>query len=232
MIFKQALDDFIADIYPTIRFTMSFGFKHIQFLDLNIYVEDGYLKTALFSKPTDNHEYLNVRSWQEDSVFRSIPTTVANRIRRNCTDDSEFTKSPSECSGYLTNAGYKTDSIDKAFNNVDNLSQETLVQKTKEKQLKATAESCNNNSSNSSNRISSFTPTYHPIIKDVHNVIHNSLRATLESSESLKQILPIDSIKLSSKRDRNLKEILAPAVPHVHRQKRKEKVACSKFYNQ
>ena len=53
----------------------------------------------------------------------------------------------------------------------------------------------------------------------------------LESSVSLKQILPIDSIKLSSKRDRNLKEILAPAVPHVHHQKRKEKDACSKCYN-
>ena len=123
MIFKQALDDFIADIYLTIRFTMSFDFKRIQFLNLNIYVEDGYLKTALFSNPTDNHEDLNVRSWHQDSVFRSIPTTVANRIRRNCTDHSEFTKSRSEYSGYLTNAG----SLDKAFHNVKNLSQETLV---------------------------------------------------------------------------------------------------------
>ena len=90
----------------------------------------------------------------------------------------------------MKNAGCKTDSIDKAFNNVENLSQETLVQKTKEKQLKATAETCNDSSSNSSNRISSFTPTYHPIIKDVHKVVHNTLRVTLESSDSLKHILP------------------------------------------
>ena len=74
MVFKQALDDFIVDIYPTIRFTMSYDFKRIQFLYLNNYVEDGYLKTALFSKPTDNHEYLNVHSWHQDSTFRSIPT--------------------------------------------------------------------------------------------------------------------------------------------------------------
>ena len=143
MIFKQALRDFIADIYPTIRFRMSFDCERIQFLDLNIYVEDGYLKTALFSRPTDNHEYLNVRSWCQDSVLRSVPTTIGNRIRRNFTDGSEFTKSPSEYSGHLTNAGYKTDSIDKDFYNVENLSQETLVQKTKEKQLKAIVESSN-----------------------------------------------------------------------------------------
>ena len=51
----------------------------------------------------------------------------------------------------------------KLLNSEENLSQKTLVQKTTEKQLKATAESCNGDSSNSSNRISSFTPTYHPI---------------------------------------------------------------------
>ena len=137
----------------------------------------------------------------------------------------------SEYLGYLTNKGCKTaldkedcckTDLDKAFSNVENLSQETLVQKTKEKQLKATVESCNDNSSNSSNRISSFAPTYHPIIKNVHKVIRNTLRVTLESSDSRKQILPEDSIKLSSKRDRKLKEILAPAVPHDHRQKRKD----------
>ena len=127
----------------------------------------------------------------------------------------------------MTDAGYETAPFDKAFNNVENLFQETLVQKTKEKQLKVTTESCNDNSSNSSNLISSFTPTYHPIIKDVHKVIRNTLRVTLESIDCLKQILPVDSIKLSSKRDRNLKGILAPAVPHAHRQKRKEKGACS-----
>ena len=60
-------------------------------------------------------------------MFRSIPTTVANRIRRNCTDNSDFTKSRSEYSGYLTIAGYKTASIDKTFDDVENLSQKSLV---------------------------------------------------------------------------------------------------------
>ena len=53
----QALDDVIADTYPTIIFTMSYDFKCIQFLHLNIHVADGCLKTALFSKTTDNHEH-------------------------------------------------------------------------------------------------------------------------------------------------------------------------------
>ena len=51
LIFKQALDDVIADIYSTIRFRMSYDSKRIQCLDFNIYLEIGYLKTTLFSEP-------------------------------------------------------------------------------------------------------------------------------------------------------------------------------------
>ena len=63
-------------------------------------------------------------------------------------------------------------------------------------------------------------------------LVRNNFRVTFESSDSLKQIFSVDSIKLSSKRNGNLKDILAPAVPHAHRQKGKEKGACSKCYNQ
>ena len=38
----------------------------------------------------------------------------------------------------------------------------------------------------------------------------------MDSSELLKEILPLDTIKLSSRRDRNVKEMLAPSVPHAH----------------
>ena len=42
----------------------------------------------------------------------------------------------------------------------------------------------------------------------------------MDSNELLKEILPSDTIKLSSRRDRNLKEILAPSVPYAHRKDR------------
>ena len=42
----------------------------------------------------------------------------------------------------------------------------------------------------------------------------------MDSSEQLKEILPLDIIKLSSRRYRNLKEMLAPSVPYAHRKDR------------
>ena len=79
---------------------------------------------------TDNHEYLDVRSSHQEAIFRSIPRTVANRGRRNCTNDSEFVRAKSEYSNYLLRAGYNISSTDNAFQNVQLLSQETLVRKT------------------------------------------------------------------------------------------------------
>ena len=84
---------------------MVYDYKEIQFLDLTVYVENGFLKTKFFSKLTDNHEYLDARSSHQQAVFRSIPITVANRVRRNCTNDSEFVRAKSEYSNYLLRAG-------------------------------------------------------------------------------------------------------------------------------
>ena len=96
--FKQALDEHIKSIYSNINFTMVYDHKEIQFLDLTVYVENGFLKTKIFSKPKDHHEYLDVRSSHQQAVFTSIPRTVADRVRRNCTDDSEFVRAKSEYS--------------------------------------------------------------------------------------------------------------------------------------
>ena len=104
--FKQALDEHIKSIYPNINFAMVYDSKEIQFLDLTVYEGNGFLKTKVFSKPTDNHEYLHVRSSHQQAVFRSIQRTMDNGVRRNCTNDSEIVRSKSEHSNYLLRAGY------------------------------------------------------------------------------------------------------------------------------
>ena len=76
--FKQALDEHIKSIYTNINFTMVYDYKEIQFSELTVYAENGFLKTKMFSLPTDNHEYLDVRSSHQREVFRSI----SSRVRR------------------------------------------------------------------------------------------------------------------------------------------------------
>ena len=138
---------------------------------------------------------------------------MANRVRRNCTDDSEFVRAKSEYSKYLLRAGYNISSIDKAFQNVQLLSQETSVRKTKENQVNVA------NTPSKQKCFTSFTPTYHPVINEIHKIIRKNLRSAADSSEELKEILPLDTIKLSSRRDRNLREMLAPSVPYAAHRK-------------
>ena len=111
---------------------------------------------------------------------------MTNRDRRSCTDDSEFVRAKSEYSNYLLRAVYNISSIDNAFQNVQLLSQETLVRTT--------------------------IPTCHPVISEVHKIIRNNLRSAVDSSEQLEEVLPLNTIKFSSRRDRNLKEMLASSV--------------------
>ena len=62
----------------------------------------------------------------------------------------------------------------------------------------------------------SFTPTYHSVINEIHKIIRKNLRPAVDSSEQLEEILPLDTIKLSG-RDRYLKEMLAPSVTYADR---------------
>ena len=79
---------------------MVYDYKEIQFSDLTVYAENGFLETKFFSKPTDNHRYLDVWWSHQQAVFRSIPRTVANRVRRNYTEDNELVRARLE-SKYL-----------------------------------------------------------------------------------------------------------------------------------
>ena len=56
----------------------------------------------------------------------------------------------------------------------------------------------------------------------------------MDSSELLQEILPLDTIKLSSRRDRSLKEMLAPSVPYAHGKDREvnQSGSCSKCGSQ
>ena len=100
---------------------------------------------------------------------------MANRVRRNCTNDSKFVRAKSEHSTYLLRVGYNISSIDNAFQNVQLLSQEILVRTTKENQVNLI------NAPSKQKCIISFTPTYHPVISEIHKIIRKNLRSAVNN---------------------------------------------------
>ena len=69
----NAFTDFLCGLIPGIRFKPKIGEDKINFLDTTVTVENGYLITSPYSKPTDSKQYLLPSSVHKENVVNSIP---------------------------------------------------------------------------------------------------------------------------------------------------------------
>ena len=49
---------YINSLYPTIKLELVFSESRLNVLDVTLYLVDGFIKTDVYSKPTDSHLYL------------------------------------------------------------------------------------------------------------------------------------------------------------------------------
>ena len=64
-------------IYRTIKFTSERSETSIPFLDVNIQLHDGKIKTDLYCEPTDKHQHLLHSSSHQYHTKKSIPYSLA-----------------------------------------------------------------------------------------------------------------------------------------------------------
>ena len=92
--------------------------KSVPFLDIKVILKNGKIKTDLHQKPTDKHQYLNFSSSHPYKQKANLPYTLALRIRRICSDISDFHAHCDKLTKILRARGYKLglikDSIRKA----------------------------------------------------------------------------------------------------------------------
>ena len=64
----------------------------VQFLDLNIEIDKlkNKLKFSLYTKPTNTFQYLHKNSNHPKHIFNNIPKSLFIRIRRNCSNDTDY----------------------------------------------------------------------------------------------------------------------------------------------
>ena len=74
----------------TIKFTAEYSKKEVNFLDVNIKLIDGELKTDLFVKPADTHQFLDPTSCHPYHCKKGIPYSQALRLNRICLDNEIF----------------------------------------------------------------------------------------------------------------------------------------------
>ena len=107
---NEKLDSFIAYLnnnHPTIKFTSERSTTSIPFLNVNIQLHNGKIETDLYCKPTDKHQYLLCSSSHPFYTKKSIPYSIALRLRRICSKADSFNIRATELELYLTKRGYK-----------------------------------------------------------------------------------------------------------------------------
>ena len=62
----------------------------IEFLDVNVILENGMIKTDPYTKITDKHQYLHTNSCPPNSVKRAIPCGLEVRVKRICSSEEHY----------------------------------------------------------------------------------------------------------------------------------------------
>ena len=98
--------NYLNSIHPTMKFTHSFSTESIDFLDVHVSKIGSVLKTDLFVKETDTHQYLHYKSCHTYHTKKGIPYGQALRLRRIISDDTQLGLQCDKLVGWLTNRGF------------------------------------------------------------------------------------------------------------------------------
>ena len=72
-------------------------------LDVTLYLVNGFIRTDVYSKPTDSDLYLPPSSFHPKHVFKAIYFGVVTRLKRNNSEQTSFAKRTVAYKGYLVN---------------------------------------------------------------------------------------------------------------------------------
>ena len=108
---KEELERFIGFVnsfHPALKFTWEISETSVTFLDINISVQDNKLATSVHYKPTDSHSYLLYSSSHPSHVKDSISYSQFLRLRRLCSEDSDFNSNATKCPISFPNVAIRT----------------------------------------------------------------------------------------------------------------------------
>ena len=104
---KQLNKQELKDQFPNLTLNIVSD-KKVQFLDLNIKINKikNKLEFSQFIKPTNSFQYLRTSSNHPNSIFKNIPKALFIRIRRICSDYSEYLAESRDLILKLMSRGY------------------------------------------------------------------------------------------------------------------------------
>lgn len=129
----DALREFITNLnnrHPNIKFSEEISYSEVSFLDISISKDpSGKLRTDLFTKSTDANNYLHYSSAHTKSCKDGIPYGQFLRIKRICSEESDFLKRCAQKALHMKRRGYPTELLVQAFSSACRVSRNDLLTK-------------------------------------------------------------------------------------------------------
>ncbi|CAJ0941598.1 unnamed protein product, partial [Ranitomeya imitator] len=111
-----------------LRFTFETDWQTINFLDINIKKDtEGLLETTLFRKPTATNNLLDWGSSHPHSQRRGIPKGQYLRVKRNCSNPSNFYREAKDLRNRFLDRGYPRNVLQEAFKKVESCDRNSLL---------------------------------------------------------------------------------------------------------
>ena len=167
---NQSLSQFIdhcnefskaSDMSSSIKFTSSCSQSEVNFLDMTVRIEEGHLVTDLFTKAVDTHSYLHAKSFHPPTMISSLPKAQFIRIRRICTDISDYKRHATSFVRFFSQRGFKQDKVTKVAEEIATVDRETLLQPKRHP----------NHPSDDSNRVV-LSLKWHPRLRFLPRLLH------------------------------------------------------------
>ena len=159
-----------------------------------VLLKDGLIETDLYTKPTDKHQYLLISSCHPThTAKRSIPYSLALRLRRICSNYDTYKQRSKELMDYLVNRGYNLNFIKTQIQRASDITRNDALKTKPKKQTD----------------IVPFVITYNPVLPNIAHIIHKH-SSVLYSSDRCKTVftnLPL----VAYRRCKNISDILVRA---------------------
>ena len=187
--------DYLNSIHPTIKFTAKWSTKSIEFLDVMLTIVGPRIKTDLFVKETDTHQYLHFSSCHPFHTKKGIPYGQALRLRRICSDEQDFELRCEALKSWLLDRGFDSRMVSQQVDRAKGLDRNALLNKEEGRV--------------SDSRIN-FVLTYHPALNTkIIEILHRNHRL-LQTDDAHKWVFE-EFPRVAFRRPKNLKDHLVRA---------------------
>ena len=183
----------------------------MNFLDVTVFLnKDNTITTTLYCKPTDSHNYLLYSSEHPRHVLNGIPYLQFLRVRRICSNHSDFVANSLMLASHFVRRGYPRPLIKKALYRADKQDGDSLLEGRHGDIVNSPTGSTPDSNIETSPADTFYCITTHnPRNPPLRGIITNNWELLLKSKTT--RILENAKIVFGSRRNKNLSDFLVRA---------------------